>query len=218
MNDLVFVQDQQVVTDSLTVAETFGKRHDRVMQDVRTLNCSNEFSLHHFVESAYTNERGREYPKIIMTEQGFTLLVMSYTGKEAMRFKEQYIKAFHDMREKLNNNVHVLDERQSIIQSMKLTVETAEKQEATEQKVALLERKVDEQITLDYGEQRRFQKGVAKRVYNFTSDQDEASRLFRELYRDVKDRFGVASYKDVKRKDLQQALNYIEHWLPRQVS
>lgn len=44
MNKLVFVKDNKVVTDSLTVAETFGKSHDKVLRDLRELGCSKEFS------------------------------------------------------------------------------------------------------------------------------------------------------------------------------
>jgi alpha-mannosidase len=86
------------------------------------------------------------------------------------------------------------------------------------QQIHELSTKVDEQITLDHGEQRRLQKGVAHRVYEYTEDKKEATKLFRELYREIKDRFGVASYKDVKRKELQSALRYIESWIPKKVS
>lgn len=34
--------------------------------------------------------------------------------------------------------------------------------------------------------------------------------LYQALYRDLKDIFGVASYKDIKQKDLEDALKYIE--------
>ena len=98
---LVFVENDRPVTDSLTVADVFSKRHDNVMQDIRNIGCSKEFSLLNFQESTYLNDRGREYPRIIMTEQGFTLLVMGYTGKEAMQFKEAYIMEFERMREQL---------------------------------------------------------------------------------------------------------------------
>ncbi|QAS52839.1 Rha family transcriptional regulator [Halobacillus litoralis] len=218
MNQLVFIENNKPVTDSLIVAESFGKEHARVMRDIRELDCSEEFRVGNFAESTYINSQEREYPKYFMSEQGFTFLVMGYTGTNATRFKEQYIKEFHEMREKVQNNVHVLDEKQSIIQSMKLTIKTSERQDQMDEKLHQIETKVDQQITLDYGEQRRLQKGVARRVYEFTNDKREASRLFREAYREIKDRFGVASYKDVKRKDLQSAINYIENWLPRQVS
>lgn len=222
MNNLVFAKDNQVVTDSLTVAESFNKEHSRVLRDVRNLECSNEFQVGNFAESTYKNSVGREYPQFIMTEQGFSLLVMGYTGKDAMIFKEMYIKEFHQMRENIKNNVQVLDEKQSMIQSMKLTIETVEKQEVMtetlklhDSKLLKLERKVEDQITLSYGEQRRLQKAVASRVYELYENPDERPKAFSGLYREIKDRFAVASYKDVRRKDLQQAINYIENWIPR---
>lgn len=101
MKQLVFVFNDKPVTDSLIVAEVFGKEHRRVLQDIRDLHCSEEFRMHHFVQSEYTNQQGRRMPKYIMTEQGFTLLVMGYTGPKAMEFKEKYINEFHRMREEL---------------------------------------------------------------------------------------------------------------------
>ncbi|UYL93061.1 Rha family regulator protein [Paenibacillus phage UtuhinaGold_Zacery] len=101
MNKLVFIQNGKTVTDSLTVAEVFGKRHDNVVQDIKNLECSQEFSLLNFQESTYTNERGRTYPKYIITQDGFSFLVMGYTGKEAAKFKEMYIAEFNRMREQL---------------------------------------------------------------------------------------------------------------------
>lgn len=225
MNQLVFVKDRQVVTDSLTVAEVFDKRHDRVLQDIRTLNCSNEFRVHHFVESTYKNSVGREYPQFIMTEQGFSLLVMGYTGSEAMKFKERYISEFHRMRDQLQNNIRVLNERESMIQSLKLTAETAERQDELENKltehdskITKLENKVENEITLSYGEQRKLQKAVGRRVYELFERKDDRPQAFADIYREIKDRFGVASYKDVRRKDLQTAINYVENWIPRKVA
>jgi phage regulator Rha-like protein len=66
-----------------------------VLQDIRELGCSEEFRLHHFVESYYINQQGRKMPRYIMTEQGFTLL------ERAMEFKEKYIAELHRMREVL---------------------------------------------------------------------------------------------------------------------
>ncbi|BAH43884.1 hypothetical protein BBR47_53870 [Brevibacillus brevis NBRC 100599] len=95
LDKLVFIGNGKAVTDSLLVAEKFGKGHDNVLRDIRNLDCSSEFRLLNFEESIYTNERGRVYPKVDMTRDGFTFLVMGYTGKDAGRFKEDYIKAFN---------------------------------------------------------------------------------------------------------------------------
>ncbi|MFC0271092.1 Rha family transcriptional regulator [Metabacillus herbersteinensis] len=232
MSQLVFIENNKPVTDSLTISEVFEKRHDSVLRDIENqidkLNQSGEqeFSLHNFEESTYSNERGRQYRKYNMTEDAFAIVVMSYVTPEAMRMKVKFIQEFKKMRDHIEQNkVKVLDERQMRIEAMRLTIETAERQDELQKtighhdrKILELEHKVEEQITLDYGEQRRLQTGVATKVYEICNDPDVRPKYFREIYREIKDRFGVASYKDVKRKELQSALRYIESWIPRKVS
>jgi anti-repressor protein len=100
---LVFIENNRPVTDSLTVAETFGKEHRRVLQDIRELGCSAEFRMHHFVHTPYIHpQNGQTYEKCFMTQEGFAFLAFGYTGKEADRFKEDYINEFVKMRDKLN--------------------------------------------------------------------------------------------------------------------
>jgi Rha family phage regulatory protein len=69
--------------DSRDVAATFGKRHDHVLEAIRNLNCSYDFRLPNFRESNYQNEQGHEMPCFEMTRNGFTRLVMSFTGEKA---------------------------------------------------------------------------------------------------------------------------------------
>jgi prophage antirepressor-like protein len=123
------------------------------------------------------------------------------------------------------NKVVPLSERQALIQSLKLTAELAEEMEEVKsiaqthsQKLMELERKVDEQITIDHGEQRTLQKAVSRRVYEMESDPQRRRELFRQLYREIKDRWGVASYRDVRRSELQQVLRYVEAWMPRRTA
>lgn len=108
MNDLVFVENGRLVTESLIVAEVFGKEHKNVLRDIEELGCSAEFSRLNFEQSTYVNERGREYPRIIMTEQGLVLLIMGYTGDKAMEYKERYIAEFDRMRAELNNGLRLV--------------------------------------------------------------------------------------------------------------
>ena len=55
-NDLVFENNGEVVTDSLTIAEMFGKRHDNVLSDIKLQMeyAGEKFSLLNFQESHYT--------------------------------------------------------------------------------------------------------------------------------------------------------------------
>lgn len=90
-------------TTSQKVAEVFGKRHDSVVRGIRELQskCPKEFTDHNFVASDYTDNTGRKLPMYLLTRDGLTLLVMGYTGKEAMKFKLAYIEAFNCMERQL---------------------------------------------------------------------------------------------------------------------
>ncbi|WP_239674531.1 ORF6C domain-containing protein [Mangrovibacillus cuniculi] len=134
-----------------------------------------------------------------------------------MEFKEQYIELFEQMEDELKRP-RVLSEREQLMASMKLSLETAEEIGAVKNEVKEIRGMVENQITLDHGEQRRLQKAVAQRIYLQTRDPVLRNRFFRELYRELKDRFGTASYKDIKRKDMLAAIRYIEGWIPRKVS
>ncbi|WP_010276551.1 Rha family transcriptional regulator [Paenibacillus senegalensis] len=219
MNKLVFIHNNRPVTDSLTVSEVFGKEHARVMRDIRDLGCSEEFRLGNFADSHYENLQGRKMPKIIMTEQGFTLLAMGYTGPRAMEFKEQYISEFHRMREELNSNkVVALDERKVRMELLKTALEHEERLDLVEDKIQLIEKKVDEQITLDHGEQREMQKAIARRVYELETDPAARRELFSQIHREIKDRWAVGSYRDVRRTELKEVIRYINAWIPKRVA
>jgi Rha family phage regulatory protein len=93
------------VVSSLDIAETFGKEHRRVLQDIREIGCSEEFRLHNFVQSSYENSQGKQQPMFLVTRDGFVLLAMGYTGELAMRFKEAYIKQFNAMESALRGKL-----------------------------------------------------------------------------------------------------------------
>ena len=130
MNNLVFRgADNQALTNSLLVAEKFGKEHKRVMQDIREMGCSALFREHNFVLSSYLSRQNKETPMYVMTKDGFTLLVMSYTGEKAMKFKEDYIAAFNAMEKAIkedytralsdmNQRIKVIEERRTCFEGL----------------------------------------------------------------------------------------------------
>ena len=99
--ELVNVVDKKVVTTSLKVAEMFDKEHKHVMESIRLLLETGEISQSNFGLSDYSTERGKTYPMYLIDRDGFTLLAMGFTGKEALKFKVQYIQAFNKMEEEL---------------------------------------------------------------------------------------------------------------------
>lgn len=88
--------------DSLFVARVFGKEHAHVLRDIAKITdaksgLSDEFVKLNFERSNYKDSTGRKLPCYLLTRDGFTMLVMGYTGKKAMQFKEAYIRRFNEM-------------------------------------------------------------------------------------------------------------------------
>ncbi len=93
--------EEKLITTSLQVAEVFEKEHARVLRDIRELSCSEDFRNGNFAKSSYINSQNKKQPMYQITKDGFVLLVMGYTGEKAMKFKEDYIKAFNKMENEL---------------------------------------------------------------------------------------------------------------------
>lgn len=90
---------------SLDIAETFEKRHADVLRDIERLQCSEEFTQRNFALTSYKDASGKSNKEYLITRDGFTILVMVYTGEKAMRFKEAYIKQFNAMEKALFDRI-----------------------------------------------------------------------------------------------------------------
>ncbi|MED0738700.1 ORF6C domain-containing protein [Aneurinibacillus thermoaerophilus] len=139
-----------------------------------------------------------------------------------------------------SNNVVPLSEERALITVLRTTADLLEGQEELRQgqqqlemKLAEVDRKVEEQITLNSGEQRKVQIEIAKRVYELADQLDDQqlgfvatgeivtdagkarAKMFRSIHRDIKDRFAVSSYKDVRRCEMPELMRFINGWRPR---
>lgn len=92
------------VTTSRKVAEVFGKRHADVIRDIEKLTERNSALSVMFTLHPYKDRTGRTLKQYLLTHDGFTLLVMGFTGAEALEFKLAYINAFNDMREAIEDH------------------------------------------------------------------------------------------------------------------
>lgn len=124
-----FGREERAICTSLDVAETFGKEHKNVLRNIRDLRCSEEFNRLNFEPISYTDTMNRKQDAMVMTRDGFTLLVMGYTGELAMKFKEAYIKQFNAMetalRGKLIEREKGIAVRQSLTKALQQSTEDA---------------------------------------------------------------------------------------------
>lgn len=118
---VVSVVNNQVTALSTDVARFFGKRHDAVIRDIKNL-CSILPSdrLHNFVETVVTRENpsgGAPIKSKVyrMTRDGFTLLVMGWTGEKALQFKLAWLDAFNRMEEQLRKQQTFAEQDNTLI-------------------------------------------------------------------------------------------------------
>lgn len=118
---VVSVVNNQVTALSTDVARFFGKRHDAVIRDIKNL-CSILPSdrLHNFVETVVTRENpsgGAPIKSKVyrMTRDGFTLLVMGWTGEKALQFKLAWLDAFNRMEEQLRKQQTFAEQDSTLI-------------------------------------------------------------------------------------------------------
>ena len=130
MNEIILSEKNgQVLASSRVVAERFGKAHGSVLKTIcgETRNgkhinglcdeilASGNPLTKYFIKSTYMN-RGKEYPEYLMTRDGFSLLAMGFTGKEAVEWKLKYIDAFNQMEDRLKNGNQLTEEERLKLQ------------------------------------------------------------------------------------------------------
>lgn len=172
-----------------------------------------------------------------VTVDGKTRETVIYSSKgiyEICRWSQQpkadeFYDFIYDLLEQLRtgqSKVIPLSKDQALITVLRTTADLVEDHQRIKEEqheirklITQVDEKVEAQITLDHGEQRRMQKAVAHRVYELEpDDRKQQSKLFHEIYRELKDRFAVASYKDILRRELQDAIRYVDAFVPRRVA
>lgn len=93
---------------SLMVAKHFaGKDHKKVLRTIRDVSskCPKSFAGANFGPGEYLDQNEQKRPMFYLTEKGFSLVVMGFTGAEAIAWKIRYIERFHALREGFRQSV-----------------------------------------------------------------------------------------------------------------
>ena len=165
-----------------------------------------EIGLGEISESYYINSQNKEQPMFILTLKQAKQVLL----RESKFVRKAVIEYIEKLEEQVKNPFKNLSFQQMMIM-------TLQEQEKIADRVDIIENKIDNEIRVDNGEQRKIQKAVGTRIYQridiIPQLAENKKFVFQALYRDLKDRFGVASYRDIKRKDLTDCLEYISTWI-----
>jgi hypothetical protein len=215
----VLEHNQQRVLTTTQLAEAYGADRQQISKNfVRNVNRYTQ-GKHYFALSGEEKRNFLNHVQIddglknaqiiyLWTEKGAWLHAKSLNTDEAWAAYELLVDEYY--------RIQTQPFKQQVPMSPLEMIHTiTAEMMAHNQRLEQVERKVDEQITLQTGEQRRLQKAINIRVYRTTTDDKLRKQYFRDLHREIRDRFAVASYRDVKRKDLQAAIAYVDNWVPR---
>ncbi|MCR1953146.1 Rha family transcriptional regulator [Clostridium sp. DSM 100503] len=101
-------QEGQLVVTSRQISEDFKKRNSHVVEaienKIKSLTAENsEVEIEKlFIPTTYIHN-GNEYKEYLLTRDGFTFIVMGFTGAKADAWKLKYIEAFNKMEETIKS-------------------------------------------------------------------------------------------------------------------
>lgn len=107
---------------SREVAERFEKRHKNVLRDIDSMQVSESFNRLNFEPIFEPDQYGRSQRMILMSKDGFMMLAMGFTGKEAMQWKENFITAFNKMESFIKEKVPLLEQRVKELENERTTL------------------------------------------------------------------------------------------------
>ena len=105
---IIRFENEQMLVTSLQVAKDFGKEHRNVLRDIESLKDVLNFEQM-FNQTNIPDSYGRDRKAYLINRDGFTLLAMGFTGKDALEWKLKYIRAFNEMETKLNSPEFIMN-------------------------------------------------------------------------------------------------------------
>lgn len=203
--------DGQLVVTSREVAEDFSKRHDHILRNLETL-MRNDITQNwgkYFIEDSYKDNSGKNNKEYLLTRDGFSLLVMGFTGAKAIEWKIKYIEAFNKMEKGLTVMPKMSKELQAIFMLDEKTIEIGNRVS-----------KLENTMTIDYGQQEMLNELAKKVIVEILGGKDApaykelAKKVFSQFWKEYKRVLNVNSYKNTAVKDYDLAKKIIKEWKP----
>lgn len=149
MTDLVVINGQnvsfeavgdQTYTTSLSISSVFKKEHKNILAKIDELP-QDEFRELNFKLTERTAQFGaviRSEPYYKITRDGFSLLVMGFTGEKAYKWKIEFIKAFNEMEKRLRNIEYEKHDKLAFHQSLGYKSQLAQQKQKYENEIKAL--------------------------------------------------------------------------------
>ena len=218
MQELVILKNKEAVTTSLQVAEAFEKKHKHVLEAIESVKRSVENSANvedvlnfeqMFVEGNEPDTYGRSRRVFFMNRDGFSLLAMGFTGSKAISFKLKFIEAFNEMEDVIRKNtvpqtiedmmIYQLEEMKDVKKDVSMLKDTMR---ISGQQEFEIKQKGNMKVMEVLG-------GKESRAY-----EEISKKVFSKFWSEFKRTFSIPRYGELPRKRFDDAVSFIEMWLP----
>ncbi|EAL7247551.1 phage antirepressor Ant [Campylobacter coli] len=143
------IMKNQVFINSLDLAKVFNKNHRHILQTTKN-QPQNDFTESNFILSTYKDKKGELRPCYNLTRDGFSLLVMGFTGEKAYKWKVEFIKAFNEMEKRLKNLEQEKMQKLAFHQSLGYKSQLKQQKEKYENKIKALQYDLEKKKELSF--------------------------------------------------------------------
>ncbi|KLV27258.1 hypothetical protein ABW02_07000 [Niallia circulans] len=195
-------------TTAKTLSKNFERNKDRYKPGKHFIKLEGE-DLKYFKASRQNDDNLKFAPFIYLwTEKGAWLHAKSLNTNAAWDAYEKLVDEYYSA-------VKVLSEREQLIASMRLSLETAEEINHIKNDLDLVKHQVSEELTLNHGQQQSLHHEIKKRVESIKNDYEMTSReIYSQIHSHLRRAFAAPKYVFVKRKDFEEAISWVKTWRP----
>ncbi|EAL5981664.1 hypothetical protein CYB70_07770 [Campylobacter coli] len=143
------IKENKVFINSLDLAKVFNKNHKDVLETTKN-QPQNDFTESNFILSTYKDKKGELRPCYNLTRDGFSLLVMGFTGEKAYKWKIEFIKAFNEMEKRLRNIEYEKHDKLAFRQSLGYKSQLKQQKEHYENKIKALQYDLEKKKELSF--------------------------------------------------------------------
>lgn len=206
--------------DSREVAEMMEIEHSNLIKKIDGINedfrkVKIDFSKYWKESSYQVVGQTRNYRCFLITKRGCEFLAHKTTGTKGNLFTDRYMDRFEEMEEKLKQPKLP----QNPMQILELMFQADKEQD---RKIETVEKKVDELeenlplLGIDCEELTKEVKKIGVKCLGYDTpaykDKSLRGKVYSDIYGQIKREFGVNSYKALKRKQLDIAIDFVKNY------
>lgn len=218
MNKLQIVDmNGQQTIDSRLVAEALEMQHKNLLQKIRgyeQILTSSKFSpLNFFIPNTYKDVKGEIRNCYMLTKKGCEMVANKTTGEKGVIFTAMYVEAFNQMEQHLQLPT---DPRELLILTIQAHENTAKRVDRLENVVEDLK----DNAPLSPSEYGLISTRITERInhiinaFHLNPNKKQRSELYKAINREIKVITGVKVRAQLRQKDLDKVLDFINDWEP----